>query len=60
MDKELVVMQFLEIKGSSNGDQPNKKQELIKKEKLRQQNLEDIMIVVICQLKYVIKEQQIE
>ena len=53
-------MQFLEIKENSNGGQLGKKQELMPKEKLKQPNLEDIMIEEIYQLKLIIKEPQIE
>lgn len=60
MVKELAVMQFLEIKENSNGGQLGKKQELMPKEKLKQPNLEDIMIEEIYQLKLIIKEPQIE
>ena len=60
MVRELVVMQLKEIEGSKNGVQLNKRQELMPKGKLKQRNLEDIMIVVIYRLKFVIKEPLIE
>ncbi len=55
-----MVMQLPEIKESKNISQFYKRQVPILKEKLRQLNLKDIMIEVICLLKLIIKVLLIE
>jgi hypothetical protein len=60
VEQELVVTRFPGIKESKSIDQLYKRQVPILKEKLRQQNLKDIMIEVIYLLKLIIKVLLIE